>query len=312
MKPGSIGSPLPGRPSSSIQRASRSTSITGSRPRARGTRRTSPARRPRSSGRCSRRPHALARPVVAQDLAGDGDLVDLGRPVGQAHHAGAVDHPEERHLVGDAEGAVHLHRPPGDVVQHRRHHDLHGGDVLAHLLVVVVLVDLPRGVEHEQPELHELRVRVGDVALHELLVGEQAALRLAAERPLAHHVERLLRHADGAHGVVDAAAAEAGLGDGERLTLTAEQRVLGHPHVVVVDERVRALVHRLAAEADVAHDVHAGRVGRHEEHRHALVRAHVGVGHRHDDEERRGLGVRREVLPAVDHPLVAVLARRGS
>ena len=103
--------------------------------------------------------------------------------------------------------------------------DLHRGDVLADLAVVVVLVDRPRGVEHEQPELHELGVRVGDVALHELLVGEQAALRLAAERPLAHHVERLLRHADGAHGVVDAAAAEAGLGDGERLALAAEQRV---------------------------------------------------------------------------------------
>ena len=65
----------------------------------------------------------------------------------------------------------------------------------------------------------------------------------------------LLRHADGAHGVVDAAAAEAGLRDGERLALAAEQRVGGHPHVVVVDERVRALVERLAGEADVAHDV---------------------------------------------------------
>ena len=30
-------------------------------------------------------PEVVARPVVAQHLAGDGDLVDLGRPVGQAH-----------------------------------------------------------------------------------------------------------------------------------------------------------------------------------------------------------------------------------
>ena len=95
------------------------------------------------------------------------------------------------------------------------------------LLVVVVLVDLPRRVQHEQPELQQLGVRVGDVALHELLVGEQAALRLAAERALAHHVERLLGHADGAHGVVDAPAAEPGLGDGEGLALAAEQRVGG-------------------------------------------------------------------------------------
>ena len=39
--------------------------------------------------------------------------------------------------------------------------------------------------------------------------------------------------------------------------------------------------------------------------------AHVGVGDRHDDEERRGLGVRREELPAVDDPLVAVLHGPG-
>ena len=80
-----------------------------------------------------------------------------------------------------------------------------------------MLVDRPRGVEHEQAELHELGVRVGDVALHELLVGQQAALRLAAEGPLAHHVEGAAGQADGAHGVVDAPAAEAGLGDGEGL-----------------------------------------------------------------------------------------------
>ena len=59
-----------------------------------------------------------------------------------------------------------------DVVQHAGHQHLHGGDVLAHLAVVVVLVDRPRRVEHEQPELGELRVGVGDVALHELLVGQ--------------------------------------------------------------------------------------------------------------------------------------------
>ena len=37
-------------------------------------------------------PDVVARLVVAEHLAGDGDLVDLGRPVGEAHHRGAVDH----------------------------------------------------------------------------------------------------------------------------------------------------------------------------------------------------------------------------
>ena len=123
-------------------------------------------------------------------------------------------------------------------MQHGRHDHLHRGDVLAHLLVVVVLVDLPRGVEHHQPELQQLRVRIGDVALHELLVRQPAALRLAAQRALAHHVQRLARQADGAHRVVDAPAAQPRLRDDERLALAAEQRLGRHPHVVVVDQRV--------------------------------------------------------------------------
>ena len=57
--------------------------------------------------------------------------------------------------------------------------------------------------------------------------------------------------------------------------------------------------------------LHAGGVGRHQEHRHALVGADVGVGHRHDDEERGRLGVGGEELPPVDDPLVAVLDRPG-
>ena len=256
-------------------------------------------------------PHAVRRAIVPEQLASDGDLVDLGRAVGQAHDTGAMDHPEERHLIRRAERAMHLHRSPGDVVQHRRHDHLGNRDVLPHPLVVVVLVDLPSGVEHEQPELRELRVRVGDVALHELLVGEDAAGRLPAERALAHHVDRPLGHPDRPHGVVDASTAETGLRDHEGLPLATEQRFIRHPDILVVDEGMRALVQRVPPEADVALDVHAGRVGRDQEHRHALVRAHIGVRHRHDDEERRRLGVRREVLPAVDDPLAAVLDRPG-
>ena len=81
-----------------------------------------------------------------------------------------------------------------------------------------------------------------------------------------------LAQSDRPHRVVDAAAAEARLGDGERLPLAAEQRLGRHPDVLVVDERVAALAARLAAEADVAHDVHPRGVGRHQEHRHPLVR----------------------------------------
>ena len=95
----------------------------------------------------------------------------------------------ERHLVGHAERAVHLQRPGGDVVQHLRHRHLHRRDVVAHLLVVVVLVDLPRGAQHEQAELLDLDPGVGDHLLHQLLAGQQLALGGPRQRPLAHHVE---------------------------------------------------------------------------------------------------------------------------
>ena len=196
-------------------------------------------------------------------------------------------------------------------MQHGRHDDLDCGDVLAHLLVVVVLVDLPRGVQHHQPELLQLRVRVRDVLLHGLLVGQQAARGLAAQHPLAHHVDRLLGQADRAHGMVDPASAEAGLSDDEGLPFTAEQRRVGHPHVVVVDEGVTALALAFAVQSDVAHDVDAGSVGGHQEHRHAAICADVGVGHHHDDQERRRIRVGGEVLPAVDHPVVTVAHRGG-
>ena len=62
-----------------------------------------------------------------------------------------------------------------------------------------------------------------------------------------------------------------------------------------------------AIDADVAQDFDAGRVGRDEEHRRALVALlGVGVGHRHHDQQVGPFGVGREPFLAVDHPFVAV------
>ena len=73
-----------------------------------------------------------------------------------------------------------------------------------------------------------------------------------------------------------------------------------HPEV-----RVRVLHGR-----DVAHDVHARRVGRDDEHRRAPVRRRVGIGHRHHDQEVRDRSVRREPLVPVEDPAVAVAHAR--
>ena len=73
-----------------------------------------------------------------------------------------------------------------------------------------------------------------------------------------------------------------------------------------------ALVGRLAAGADVAEDREPGRVGRHDEHRHPLVGAHLGVGDGHHEEEAGVAGVGGEPLLAVDDPFVAVADGRGA
>src|SRR5205085_6134996 len=54
------------------------------------------------------------------------------------------------------------------------------------------------------------------------------------------------------------------------------------------------------------HELVAGRVGRDEDHRRALVRRSIGIGHDHHDAEARAVGTGREPLVRVDHPLVAV------
>ncbi len=205
---------------------------------------------------------------------------------------------------------MQLHRPLQDVVQHLGQRHLAHRDVGAGGAVRLV-VDDPRRLQHQQPELLQLEGRVGDEALHELVLGQQLALGAARQRPLAHHVEGALALAHHPHGVVHAAAAEPGLGDLEALARRPQHRVERHPDLVVADVALGALVQvvTLVHRRDVADDLNAGGLGRNDEHRHPLVRPGVGVGHRHHDEERRVARVGREPLLALDHPLVTIKRR---
>ena len=112
-----------------------------------------------------------------------------------------------------------LQRPGRHVVQHLGHRHLHAGDVLDDLLVVLVAVDLPRGLQHQQPELLQLHPRLRDHVLHHLQVTEPLAAGLPGHGALEHHVQRLAHQRHGAHGVVDASAAEPDLRDLEAIPL---------------------------------------------------------------------------------------------
>ena len=127
------------------------------------------------------------------------------------------------------------------------------------------------------------------------------------QRPLAHHVERLLDQPDGAHGVVDAAAAEAGLGDDEARRRGRRgggrrgcaRRCSGCSCACPCPRRGRRR-RRCAGSRR-----RACRPGRRTSTAGGGARL-VGIGDGEQDEERGEVGVRREPLLAVDHPLVAV------
>ena len=67
----------------------------------------------------------------------------------------------------------HAQAALGDVVIDLRHQRLDCGNVLADLAIVLVLVDHPRGLEHEELELLQFNVAVGDIHLHRLVVGRE-------------------------------------------------------------------------------------------------------------------------------------------
>ena len=143
-----------------------------------------------------------------------------------------------------------------------------------------------------KPQHPDGRVGVRDLLLHHLVLGDDLTVRLAAQGPLAHHVERQFALGDGAHGVVDAAAAQAALGEHFGAVLGTEQVVHGNSDVVVDD---------VVVGAGLGLDLHAGRIAGHDEHA-------VGA---HDEQDVRHPSGAGEPLLAVDDPLVAVAHRVG-
>ena len=137
------------------------------------------------------------------------------------------------------------------------------------------------------------------------------AERLALVRALAHQLDRALGRADRAHAVVDAAGAEAVLGDHEaarRARRAGCPRARGSPRSVIsqwpgppswpITDTGRT---RLKPGASVGHEDHAR----------ALVRRGVGVGHDHRDRQVGAHCARGEPLVPVDDPLAVRRARRA-
>lgn len=109
--------------------------------------------------------------------------------------------------------------------------------------------------------------------------------------------------------MVQASAAEAGLGDGEPAARLAQEVLGGHAAAGEAQVRVHTFPERFARESGAADHLHAWGTRRDDEHRGALVDRHVRVGDDHGDDEGSVRIVGGEPLLTVDHPLVAVAHR---
>jgi hypothetical protein len=92
-----------------------------------------------------------------------------------------------------------------------------------------------------------------------------ACRRPRGQTPLDHQLEGLLGGTDRAHAVVDAARAEAELGDLEAATLAEQHVVLGHPHVGEAQVHVAVGGVVVAEHVHRAEDLDAGRVHGHQD-----------------------------------------------
>src|SRR5580704_124268 len=179
--------------------------------------------------------------VVVQHVLGDEDAVDLVGAVGQAERAGTEVHLGQGQVARDTGRPPDLDGPVDDAAVGRRNEDLDRTDLGARLRVA--LVHLLRGVDRHQASGLEVHVTVGDEALHELLVLEEATVHLAGQQALDHQVEGTPHLAHGIHAVEDPAGAEAVLRRPVAVADLAEQvrrrdADLVVPHLAVI--RLRA------------------------------------------------------------------------
>ena len=178
--------------------------------------------------------------------------------------------------------------------------------------LVAVLVDCPRRLLAQQPGLIDLVAGLGNCLLHETLVSQWTAERHPSTGPVDHQGQRTFGAAQRAHAVVDAPRPQPGLGDREPGAFFGEQVGDRHPDVVVDDFAVPGLV-LITEDRCRAHNGHARRINRHQDHRLLLVASRLGVGAAHHDQDlaARIRRPRRPPLTAVDHVVAAVAHDRG-
>ena len=211
--------------------------------------------------------------------------------------------------------AVHLDRLVEDPLDGRGGGDLDRLDLGVRALVADG-VHQPGGLEHQQPKLLDPHPRLGDPLADHALAGQRLAERHPLHGAPAHHLDRALGDADGAHAVVDPAGAEAGLGDREPVALLADEVRGRAPGRRGTGSRRGRRARGRRSRRPPCPRMHAdpGSVARDEDHRLLAVPVGVRVGLAHHDEDlgRRAHRAGDPPLAPVDDVLVAVPPDRGA
>ena len=241
----------------------------------------------------------------------DAARMHLVRTIGQPQRADARPHVRERRVLADACAAERLNGIVDDLQRHLRRLDLDHRDLGLGFLVADPVHHVG-GLEAQKARAIDLDPRLGNALFPDAVLGDALAEGDAAVHSLYHQLERLLRRADGAHAMVDAARPEAALRDLEPAALAQEDAARRHTHLVEANFHVA--VRRVVVAVDVqrALDGHAFGIKRHQDHRLLAVAIFLGVGLAHQDSDlgARVARARRPPLAPVDDVVVAVAGDR--
>ena len=95
---------------------------------------------------------------------------------------------------------------------------------------------------------------------------KRPAVNLANQRALDHEIKGPPHLADGVHAVIDAPGPEAILC--RLMTLANQAERVGDRHAHILVANLTVIRRRAPEDADTSHDVHSGRVARHDDLRH--------------------------------------------
>src|SRR3984885_7832423 len=240
--------------------------------------------------------------VALEQVARDRSALDLVGALEDAEQPQFAVPPLDRQFLRVAHPAVDLEHPVDHLVGHDGTGEL--GD-RGCMPVVDAVLQLPGGVQCQPLDRLDLDVRVGDLPLDRLVVGNGVPHGHPVLGVLDRHAEHPLRGPDRPGGDHVAPVADPLHGEVEAVPELTEDVALRYPDVLEDQGGRPPFAHRgdrLRLPAHVPVDEEAG---------HAAVGALVRIGHGEDHDEVGLVAVGDEGLLAADHPVVAVLDGPG-